>query len=784
MKAPRFAVHILFLLGIQNGILWAAPQLEEVIVTAQKREQNLQDVPMAITALGRELLKDSEIDNIADLTNLVPSMRFTPGDDPTNSSIRIRGVGTNVFSVAVEPNVSVVLDEVPLARTALANFEFADLERIEVMRGPQGTLFGKNSTAGLIHVITRDPAPEFEAFARVNYEKPQDFPGQQKKVQLGVSGPLTDTLGARFTGFYKSVDGHLEDVLQNEEIPNSDSFGARAKFRWDPADNWNFRLSLEHQKTDGQSTPITYRNANPDKAARSSGINYGDENRQTKTFGTNQADTVNEAASIIANWEGSNVLLTSVTGWRGYEIIRELTIPDLSGDRVDVTRNGGKRSIETLTQELRLTSVGDNALDYTLGALWFDNRLKNNFERRVEDIPSDAVLRALDPDAPNLLLLGGLPGESYSQYGLNNGTVDTKNLGVFAQATWHLRDDLHLTFGTRYIKEELSATGRTIAYTRQDASGVNVASQQASIPKTSINDEHVIGTFSISHELSEQSTIYATASTGYRGGAFDLANNNLVEAFENPVDPETAAALELGAKTRFFDNRVEVNLALFHTTFKDFQAQIVEVSTDGTAAIIPSAQFKLANAGELETRGLEVDFKAQLLDSLYMYGSLLLNKAEFTEFVTQCFVGQQPGEKGGIDENGDGKCDRQDVSGGTLPNAPEKSVSLTTRYERSLSDNNSMGYLQLSGRWSDDVQFSAEQHPLTVQEAYSIWDFRAGWRGLGDRLEIAAYVNNLFSQSYVVGFFTLSLVNDRRDIAHFLPVEADRVMGLSVNYEW
>uniref|UniRef100_UPI00356A9053 TonB-dependent receptor domain-containing protein n=1 Tax=Spongiibacter sp. TaxID=2024860 RepID=UPI00356A9053 len=164
------------------------------------------------------------------------------------------------------------------------------------------------------------------------------------------------------------------------------------------------------------------------------------------------------------------------------------------------------------------------------------------------------------------------------------------------------------------------------------------------------------------------------------------------------------------------------------------------------------------------------------------FGSFLYNKAQFNEFVTQCFVGQEAGERGGEDINGDGSCDRQDVSGGTLPNAPEKSLSITGRYEWLIDDD--MVYLQLGARWQDDVQYSAEQHPLTIQEAYSIWDLRSGWRSMGDQLEIAGYVNNLFAQHYTVGFFPLSMKNDRRDLAHFIPANADRTFGVSVNYEW
>ncbi len=765
----------------------AAPQLEEVIVTAQKREQNLQDVPMAITALGRELLNDNEINNVQDLTKLVPSMRFTPGDDPTNSAIRIRGVGTDVYSVAVEPNVSVVVDEVPLARTSLANFEFADLERIEVLRGPQGTLFGKNSTAGLVHVITRDPSPEFEAFSRFSYEAPQNFPGQLMKAQVGVSGPLTDTLGLRLTGFAKTVDGHLVDVAQSDDtLPDSESYGLRSKLRWDPSDALSIRFSMEYQDTDAQSTPITFRYANDEKAARSPEIEYGKDNRQTKTIGTNQADSINQAASIIVNWDLGSHVLTSVTAWRGYEIVRDLSIPDLDGERVDLVRNGGERAIETLTQELRLNSTGNGAFEYTVGALWFDNRLTNTFERGVEDIPSNSVVQALVPGAPDLPPeFAVIPGESYSQEGFRKAAADTKNLGVFAQATWHPTEDWHLTLGARYIHEELTASGASDAATIHDASGTRISQAQTSVPATTITDETVIGTFSLGYDWSGDSRLYATLSTGYRGGAFDMAASDLESAFADPVKPETVQSIELGAKTRLWDNRLELNVAVFQSVFKDFQAQIVDVArSDDLTALVPSAQFRMDNAGELETKGVEIDFKAQPLESLFMYGSILYNKAEFNEFATQCFVGQEPGENGGVDVDGDGTCDVQDVSGGRLPNAPEFSVSLTARYEHNFNDYANRAYLQLGGRWLDDIQFSAEQHPLAVQESYSVWDLRMGWYGMQDRLEISAYVKNLFAQSYVVGFFPLSLENDRRDIAHFLPMDADRIAGISVQYGW
>jgi len=765
-------------------LLAAEAKLEEVVVTAQKRTQNLQDVPMAITALGREMLQDNEINSVEDLTKLVPSMRFTPGDDPSNNSIRMRGVGTSVFSIAVEPNVSVVVDDVPLARTEMASFEFADLERVEVLRGPQGTLFGKNSTAGLIHVISRDPAPEFEGFARFSGEDRANFPGHLLKAQLGASGPVSDTVGIRLTGFVKQVEGHLIDILQNENLPNNDTFGLRAKLLWEPSDNLVIRLNIEHQETDGESSPFVFRSASDEKREKSQDIPYGEENRTTKTFGNNLADSTNRGVTLKMDWDLGNHTLTSISGWRGYHIDRNIGVPELDGDRIDVTHNGGDRSIRSLTQELRLTSNNSETLEYTLGALWFDSRVENNFYRTIEDIPAEYVLDTVSPVAVSgLANLGLVPGTSLSQYIRTDGVASTQNLGVFAQGTWHITDRWHLTMGARYIVEELIASVEREQYTVIDATGTRILENEVNIPNQSFDDRASTGVVSLQYDWSDAGNVYATVSTGYRGGAFDFANSDLESAFENPVAPETALALELGSKSRFWDDRLQLNVALFHTTFQDFQAQVVEAREQNASNPIPGADFSLANAGELETQGVEIEFQAKPLASLFLSGSLLYNKAVFNEFVGQCFYGQQEGENKGEDLNDDGNCDQQDLAGKTLANAPEWSASLSGRYEKPLS-NGSLAFAQLSTRWQDDVQFSNEQHPLTIQEAYAISDIRIGWTNPDGKLNVAGYINNIFAQNYVAHIQGFSTNNNRNDVFHFLPAESDRIFGLSVGYEW
>jgi iron complex outermembrane receptor protein len=761
-------------------------QLEEVIVTANKREQNVQDVPMAITAMSRTFLEDNGISNVEDLAKMVPSVQFSTASDPSTTVIRVRGVGTAVLGISVESNVSVVVDNVPLARTEMTNFEFADLERIEVLRGPQGTLFGKNSTAGLIHVISRDPSPEFEAFVKGSAETYETFPGGTVGSHYGVSGPLTDTLGGRLTGFVKRTEGFYVDILNdNRTGPNSDSWGARGKLMWTPSEDIVVRLNYETNRLHGATTPITFRSANPDKAAESPEVPYGPESRSTKTFGNDRSDTRSDGYTLSADWTLGQVILTSVTGWRDYSLRNLISLPDLEGDSVDVTDLNEFRTTTTFTQELRLAPSEPGALDWTIGALWFDNKTAQHVYGHLDNVPAGSLALVGSPADPlvPVLLASPIMADSVDIYTDKRTAADTKNLGVFAQATWHLSDIWHLTAGLRHISEQQDA----FAYNKDELrpSGTDSPPVETISGPISggIKDQDFVGTVSLQFDIAEDSNLYGTVSTGYRGGAIDLQTppSDYEDTFANPVRAETALSFEVGSKSRLFDNSLQLNIAIFSTIFEDFQAQIfVPPDSSDPGGVIRQV---VQNAGELQTQGVEVEVQAQPTESLFVVGSLLYNEAIFNDFLPQCFTGQQPGEAGGVDTDGDGTCDVQDVSGKTLANAPKLTLALSTRYEVPISDT-SRGYMQISGRWQDDVQFRTTQDPLTIQAAYGIWDLRVGWVGLDDRLELSAYVKNLFNQFSVQSLTNLSVVNDRRDIAHFISNDANRQFGMSAGYSW
>lgn len=780
MKTLRLCLAGLILVysSIQTYAQSAKAQLEEVIVTAQKREQSLQDVPIAVTAVGREILENNEINDVEDLSKLVPSLRFS-ADAYINSAVNIRGVGTNVYSIAVEPNVSVMLDGVVLARNSQASFDFADIERIEVLRGPQGTLFGKNASAGLVHVITRDPAPEFEARARMSYEKPDEFPGDFQKFQTTLSGPVTENLGLRVTGFAKQSDGHLEDIRQDQKAPEAEHAGVRSKLRWDVTETLAARLNLEYQDKSGTSGLITYRSGNPTLQERSLPIVFSKENRQGRSHGDNVSDSRSKAASLTVDWDIGGFVITSVTGYRETASLDNITVFGLDGKRGQLDLNLSDIDIETFTQELRITSQSSDVFEYTAGVLWFGNRVTEDYDRSIRDLSAALIVGTVVPGLIPIGIGDDLGGaDAVNQYDTRDASVDTENLGIFAEATWHFRERWHLTAGARYIDETVDVTLATTSRLSHASDDTEIQSSGFPATDATVSDEAITGKVALMYDWRENINVYASASTGYRGAAFDLAAEDSQFALENPVDPEKATSYEVGLKSRLFDNRLELNATAFLTYFEDFQAQIRDLQNTGSIVA-----HRLDNAGELETRGVEIEFQARPTQALSVYGSFLFNRAVFNEFVTQCFPGQSPNEGGAIDSDGDGACDAQDVSGGVLANAPKRSVSLVTRYDHYLEGGDSL-YGQLGGRWQDEVQFTNEQQPTTIEEAYSIWDLRVGWLGAGARFEVAVYVKNLFAQNHARNLIALTVMADRRDVAQNVTVGADRVFGVALGYQW
>ena len=322
------------LLGLALGVPVAAQTpstggalMEEIIVTARKREQSLQDVSLSVMALPESLLKDAFLTDTEDLTQLVPSLNIQRAGAPRGSSFNIRGVGTQSFSSAVEPSVSTVLDGVVLGRSGMAFFQLLDVERVEVLRGPQGTLFGKNSTAGVVHIITQDPSEELTASVSATAIEDDELQGG-----FTVSGPITDALGYRLTGFYARDDGFIENVNTGDDLNDSDEWSVRGKLRWDPTDTLSLLWSSDYSELEGGCCVSTLRSLAPwpdqppnnrdfvDSAlAVLSPVRPSQTNTQVNHDFPDELDVTGRGNALTIDWELGEHTLTSITARRKWE---------------------------------------------------------------------------------------------------------------------------------------------------------------------------------------------------------------------------------------------------------------------------------------------------------------------------------------------------------------------------------------------------------------------------------------------------------------------------------
>lgn len=720
-----------------NGLM-----LEEVVVTAQKREQNLQDVPLSIEAFSADTLRENGIANLAELSRISPSVTFTAASTARNTSIRIRGVGTDVYSSSVEPSVGVVVDGVPLARTSMTSFEFNDIERIEVLRGPQGTLFGKNASAGLISVITRDPSAEPETSLEASYA-PGDGGENELRTRASVSGPLTDGLQGRVSGFYSQVDGQLYDVAQDTDTPEADSYGVRGKLLWDAIDDLTVRLSADYANSTSDGFPASQRLAPPTYDVP--GITPGEENRDVQTLGNSFDDADSWGLNLSVEWGlGADSTLSSITGYRDYSSDTNTDAPATNG--VEVIRNGGPRDIQTFSQELRIDGATNN-IEYTVGGLYFYNSLDNQFVRQF------------------MLSNGALQLDS----GFDN-TVDTTNLGLFGQATWHVTDRLALTGGLRYTYEKVEVAYSNFQTLSQAATGNQVSSSTFDPADADVDDQQVTGKLAAQFNLTDEASVYASFSTGYRGRAYNLVSDTTQSDLDNPLDAEDATAWEVGLKSEWFGRRVLVNATAFWVDFENFQAQALSVDEFG------GVNLTLRNAGELRTRGVEADFTALATENLRISGAVSYTDAEFTDFANApCYAGQPIGPGECVDDQ------FQDLSGnGVLPNAPKWRLSLQGRQEIPIPSWNLNSFVQVGWRWQSEVQFQVDQHPYTKQEAYGITDLSLGLGEPNQQWEVSLFVRNVFDQNYAASITANPLGSVTEDTVQLIPRSAQRSIGLAL----
>lgn len=755
---PSGAIHRLIYAGVLAAISMQTPavaqdrQIEEVLVTAQKRAESLQDIPVSVTAISAEDLTIMGIQDSAELTRASASLTYTEGGDKQNSSFRIRGIGTSVYSISVEPSVAVVIDNVSQIQSAQAFTNLVDVERVEVLRGPQSTLFGKNASAGLINVVTKKSSEDFEGFVESSYTDDDEV-----RVKGSLSGPLGDDLGYRVTGFYTDFEGYSENLHQNnEDINGREAKGVRGRLDWAPTDVLDLSLIAFYTDDEDDCCTPTHRSV-ADDAVWVGLIPFDEMNPLTKPSDTNQdpevddppdAETEDTGFSLQADWQLGGHTLTSVTAyndysydyaedfdWSGYDLygyLRDnLFIPtDKSGGIIAYS----EMDTELFSQELRLLSPSGGDWEYLVGLYYADADTDRDYERTFP--------------------------LSFSVW---NASTSNETMAAFGQVTWRMTDSTHLTLGGRYNNEEIS-----IEYYGEDRGGNTTADYS-----DSDSDDEVLGKFSVQHFLDDESMLFASVTMGYKGGAYEIQGS--VDAATDPIDPETSTSYELGAKTSLLDRHLQLNATAFYTVYDDYQAQSVEFTDQ-------ELRTTLNNVGELETKGVEVDAIALLGENLTLtFGAAWIDATIEDYEGANCYTGQTEAQ-GCVEAIPGSGTYVQDLSGKDLNNSPDWKFNLGAKYDVPLSEMPFDGFITAAYTWQDELNFSLSNNPVTVHDSFGVANFSVGITERDSNLySVTLFFNNAFDEDFASGIADVSAIyNDAKTLMHHIPRAAERYAGVRV----
>lgn len=749
----------------------------EIVVTSQKRTERLQDVPLAVTALSGDTLTSRQINDTNALANAIPSLTYTQNNNVSNSTFRIRGIGTSLFNQGSESSVSTVVDGVVLARQAQGFVDLADIERVEVLRGPQGTLFGKNATGGVISVVTARPTHEWTGRAEATIAEQDEY-----RVKGTVSGPLADTLRARLSGFYNDVGGHIDNVATGKDKNGFRSWGLRGKLDWDATERLNLLLTADYRKTDADCCQPQYLQVTtPLLASLIAPVVAGRHNRQVNIDTPSFNDTRQWIVSLEGNLELGDHTLTSVTAWQKFDFDNNVDVDGLPYDgplllpygQSKYLLNGGPAGVRQFTQELRLTSPEHRPLTYVLGLYYLDLDLTRSFRRRLQSCAGGTTtVGAVCPNATNLSTWHEASGE-------------TRQWAAFGQAEWNVIDRLSLIGGWRLQRETVRYAGNRPGTALVSGDTPLMA---ASIGDGSTADTDLSGKIGLQYRFSPNAQAYVTWTRGYKGAAYDL-EVSADFANQRAVRPETVKAWEAGVKLDLFDRLLTVNTALFYADYTDLQVQAAQ-----TDPVTNTTSFVPTNAGSARTKGVEIEFTARPARGLTLSGGGTYLDASVDVDGLSCPLYDQ-GTAAVRADSPVNQCYRTtagatpllNVRDGRIPNSPKWRGTATLRYESDIAGTDFAAFGQLSGNAQSRIQFALEQDRDLVQAAYATFDLSLGLRRQDGRYGVTLFARNLTNQHFVNGMGRASVLTNAANpynLTGFIPKDADRYFGATFTFSY
>lgn len=697
--------------------------LEEIVVTARKREESIQDTPISITAFSGDDLVSRQLDNIGQISESTPNLIFNEraglSGNSGSTTVFIRGVGQLDFTLNVEAGVGIYVDDVYVSRSTGALIDLLDIERVEVLRGPQGTLFGRNTTGGAVSVTSKLPGEEFEAklgLTAGNYDR--------LDVYGTVNLPLSDNLYNRTSINYRGRDGYYERLFDDADVSDVDSLGFRSRFLWRPSETLDVILSLDGTRDrqgvggltllsieEALSTPTSIASLHnavfapqldPQGASQGQCFAPGaassacynrqwltDDIYQTNASAESKSDLDLWGVSATVNWDIGDLTLKSVTAFRSVEADSSM---DLDGSPLQVfDLNAQEMDNETFTQEFQLLGRAFNdRLNWILGFYY------------------------LDEDGTYLETISAAFADLTS-----GGRTTTESTAVFAQGTYDLTDNLSITVGIRYTDDEREFTPNAFILERDRLSLIPAGVPLLPPVPSNINSTETTPMVNLSHAFTDDFMVYATYSEGYKGGGFTqrvAEPNPIVPSF----DPEFVTAYEIGSKFSGLDNRLRINGAVFFTDYEDIHVIGRQPGALGPVNI---------NAGEAEIKGFEIELAyLPVAGLLFELGAGYLD-AEYTSFTDAVF-------------------DPVGSVNNKLPMTPEWSWNASISYAFDLAGGHSLTP-RVDYSYSDSVFYEFNNRAPLSQDDYSLWNASVAFETADGEWLVALSGKNLTDEDYL-----------------------------------
>jgi iron complex outermembrane receptor protein len=721
--------------------------LEAVIVRSGKRLETLGRSDASVQAISAQMLERAGVRDFDDLTRLAPTLTISKTTQPGNNSINVRGVGTYSYSIGTEPSVVVVIDDVPQAFQAMAFSALTDVRQVEILRGPQSTLFGKSASAGVIYITTQPASDVFSARAEALVTD-----DHERRLQATATGPLSDALKFRISAAYSQYRGNVFNLATRRWLNGQSDLNLRGKLVWTPGDNWTIAVSPYFTRTLASccvgadtfvSPEATLGRAEISRAAVLRGIAPGPDNHLARydvnARGNARDAGVNaRAAGAIGGWR-----LTAISALDHYYLYdrqdTDATDLDYSLQAPLAPRggsaNGGYFRIRSESQELRLNTPSGGRWDYVGGVYVGQTRSERYFVRGSNDLDDYNGLSAL-------------PTTNSTAYSRYRAKTFSRTLAVFGQGAYALNDRASILSGLRLSQEKIGYRfddlGNGVIYGAPSCSRAS-----PTVPVETCHSDTVLsGRIGLQGRVAPGVTAYGLYSTGYKGRAYDLTSTLTTRtrltsgpfagqpvadaiAAQQPVASETVASYEIGVRGLSRDQRLSWNLTAYQERFAGFQAQSRD---DATGLNV------LNSIGSMRAEGVESEFSARLDQRLTLVGAASYSRAVMGAFDNAaCYFGQTAAQ-GCVDG-------RQDLTGKTLFNAPRWSLNVNAFYQAPIAGNRRLE-VNAGYRWRSRVFYSLLRDPASIEPAYGVLDVSAGVGGGGWR--VTGFIDNLLDQSFAL----------------------------------